>query len=172
MIYPGAVLEVPLPSTAIEEHNCQRFYVVEPGDTLRGIAARLLGDPDRYEDLFALNVGVAQLGERGSVLTDPDLIWPGLRLQLASGEANPPEPSAVQSDEGASATATPRPAPALVVAPLPNLRTSATRHRPSSHTVDFWCTSVSGWPNADSVFASLLPRFPRSFFRCDAMRVW
>ena len=38
MIYPGAVLEVPLPSSAIEEHNGQRFYVVEPGDTLWSIA--------------------------------------------------------------------------------------------------------------------------------------
>ena len=65
VIHPGDVLTIPLPSIAIEEQDGLRFYVVEPGDTLSGIAACVLGDPAWFPEIFALNVGVARLGERG-----------------------------------------------------------------------------------------------------------
>ena len=50
------MLDVPLPVARIEVNGDGRYFVVERGDTLRGIAARLLGDEERYRDLFELNV--------------------------------------------------------------------------------------------------------------------
>jgi len=49
-------------------HEDGRYYVVQRGDTLRGIAARLLGDEERYRELFELNVGTARVGDHGTVL--------------------------------------------------------------------------------------------------------
>ena len=63
----GWVLHVPLPSTAVEEVDGQVYYTVERGDTLSGIAARLLGNESRWPDIFALNKGVARL-DGGPVL--------------------------------------------------------------------------------------------------------
>ena len=57
-----------------------RFYVVQVGDTLWGIAAHNLGDPERWPAIFDLNVGRPQ--PDGRSLTTPDLIYPGWRLQL------------------------------------------------------------------------------------------
>ncbi len=65
-------------------HEDGRYYVVQRGDTLRGIAARLLGDEERYSDLFELNVATARLGDHGAVLRNPDVIWPDLRLLLSA----------------------------------------------------------------------------------------
>src|SRR5205807_7711268 len=49
LIYPGWELAVPL---AIEDTDGSHGYVVRPGDTLRGIAARLFGDEEQYGELF------------------------------------------------------------------------------------------------------------------------
>jgi nucleoid-associated protein YgaU len=57
LIYPDWVLDVPLPSVVIEEHDGARWYVVRRGDTMRGIASHVLGDEARYRELFDLNVG-------------------------------------------------------------------------------------------------------------------
>ena len=57
-----------------------RFYVVQVGDTLWGIAAHNLGDPERWPAIYDLNVGRPQ--PDGRSLADPDLIYPGWRLQL------------------------------------------------------------------------------------------
>src|SRR5690606_14477744 len=78
VIRPGWVLLIPPPSRAVEQVEGQTAYVVEPGDTLRGIAARFLGDEARWPEIFDLNQGAARVD--GYVLTDPDLIWPRLRL--------------------------------------------------------------------------------------------
>jgi hypothetical protein len=39
-----------LPAARIEVHEDGRYYVVQRGDTLRGIAARLLGDESVIEN--------------------------------------------------------------------------------------------------------------------------
>src|SRR5262249_10687314 len=82
LIFPGWVLDVPEPASAIVEEDGHAYYVVHRGDTLSGIAAELLGDETRYPELFDLNVGVARLDDRGPVFADANLIGPGLRLQL------------------------------------------------------------------------------------------
>jgi len=55
-------------------------YVVKPGDTLWRIAARTLGDPFRWKDVWRTNAGRKMAD--GSRFVDPDLIRPGWRLRL------------------------------------------------------------------------------------------
>ena len=98
VILPGWVLLVPMPSATVEEVDGNRYYGVEAGDSLSGIAARLLGAETRWPEIFELNRGVARL-EDGRVLQDPELIWPGLRLRLP-----------LLADEDAEATQTAVPA--------------------------------------------------------------
>lgn len=81
VIQPGWVLVVPSPRKGTKSEGEQSFYVVKEGDTLRGIAARLLGDENRWPEIYDVNRGTARLSD-GRVLTDPDLIWPGLRMRL------------------------------------------------------------------------------------------
>jgi len=80
VIQPGWILRVPLPNQAVEEKAGKAYYVVGEGDTLRGIAARLLGSEDRWTLLFDVNRDKARID--GHVLTDPDLIWPGLPVRV------------------------------------------------------------------------------------------
>jgi len=93
VIQSGWILRVPRPNLVVEESGGHTYYVVEEGDTLRGIAARFLGSEDSWTVLFDLNREKARLD--GHVLTDPDLIWPGLPLQVplpstaASGRHSP-----------------------------------------------------------------------------------
>jgi nucleoid-associated protein YgaU/DNA-binding SARP family transcriptional activator len=83
VIRPGWPLEVPAPApvACAEEPGGELVYTVVAGDSLSGIAERYLGDRECWRGLYALNRGVARLGD-GRTLTDPDLIWPGLRLRL------------------------------------------------------------------------------------------
>ena len=86
VIYPGWVLIVPpLTPTPGQEET---VYVVQPGDSLRSIAARLLGDETRWPEIFTLNHGTAKLPD-GRTLTDPDLIWPGLTLKMPQRSVSP-----------------------------------------------------------------------------------
>ena len=70
-----------------------RYHVVQVGDTLWGIATQYLGDPERWPAIFDLNVGRPQ--PDGRTLVDPDLIYPGWRLELPGSqpaEALDPQP--------------------------------------------------------------------------------
>ena len=78
-------------------------YVVQPGDTLWDLAARHLGNPLRYHELFALNRGISEAD--GHILVDPNLIYPGMKLQFpadvtgipTSGVTAAPAPQATGS---------------------------------------------------------------------------
>ena len=61
-----------------------QVYVVQPGDTLWGIADQHLGDPERWTAIFDLNAGVPQ--PDGRTLVDPDLIYPGWKLELPGSQ--------------------------------------------------------------------------------------
>ncbi|MFY1656107.1 BTAD domain-containing putative transcriptional regulator [Micromonospora sp. WMMD1274] len=56
-------------------------YTVRRGDSLCEIAARTLGDADRWPEIFALNRG-ARFPHVGGALRSPDLIYPGWVLRL------------------------------------------------------------------------------------------
>lgn len=83
----AVVPQVPAPSVALAAAQSppDQVYVVQPGDSLWGIAAMCLGDPDRWKAIFALNAGVPQ--PDGRTLVDPDLIYPGWRLDLPGDQA-------------------------------------------------------------------------------------
>ena len=71
----------------------REVYKVAEGDNLWDIAARRLGDGERWHEIFALNRGRPQPG--GGSLTDPSLIYPGWILLLpapASGHAHTSAP--------------------------------------------------------------------------------
>lgn len=121
VIQPGWVLVIPPPRAAADPPAGSNVYVVRPGDTLRGIAARLLGSEARWPEPFARNRGIARL-PAGRVLSEPDVIWPGLRLHLPAPDAPPdqPAPSPAAPPIGQPlAPATPPAAPAPPVAPTP-----------------------------------------------------
>ncbi|MDR1326241.1 MAG: LysM peptidoglycan-binding domain-containing protein [Treponema sp.] len=77
-------------------------YVVQSGDSLRGIADRLYGVASRWRDIYALNQDLIQ---------NPDFILPNMVLRLPVSESQ--QPPAMLSDpySGQSLVAATRPAP-------------------------------------------------------------
>ncbi|MFF7764163.1 LysM peptidoglycan-binding domain-containing protein [Streptomyces griseorubiginosus] len=70
---------------------------VAPGDSLWSIAGNEYGDPTAWRDIYQANQGEAQPG--GRHFDDPDLIFPGQRLDLPDTSANaeaPTEPDTAQ----------------------------------------------------------------------------
>ena len=90
VIQPGWELVVPPPSVATEQIDGEQWYTVESGDTLSGIAARLLRDEARWQELFEANRG-ARSPDGAHTLANANLIWPGLRLRLPLVSAEPSE---------------------------------------------------------------------------------
>lgn len=77
-----------------------RTYVVEPGDTLSGIAESELGDANRWPQIFALN---------RARITDPDLIFPGQVLALPDRDSTDPVPQIPCVVAGDTLSASPAP---------------------------------------------------------------
>jgi nucleoid-associated protein YgaU len=115
VIIPGWGLEIPGEGSPPDAAEPAATYEVVRGDTLSGISGRFFGDPARWTEVFALNRGAARLAD-GRVLTNPDLIWPGLRPRLPAPADQPrpagadpaPETPAVAAPEGAPAEAVER----------------------------------------------------------------
>jgi DNA-binding SARP family transcriptional activator len=70
-----------------QAHRHAHTHTVVEGDDLWDIAARFLGDGERWHEIYALNAGKLQPG--GGSLTDPDLIYPGWVLLLPAGSTGP-----------------------------------------------------------------------------------
>lgn len=91
-IDPGLVLRLPSDAPAIEETDGkphpEETYVVEPGDTLWGIADEKLDAGERYPEVFEASRGTVQAD--GQRLTDPDLIRPGWELTVPGNSAEAP----------------------------------------------------------------------------------
>jgi nucleoid-associated protein YgaU len=77
---PGAVPA----DQAGEKKALPKTVTVKPGDTLSDIAEELLGDADRYPEIFAANKDKPQ--SSGVTLTDPNSIEPGWTLAIPGGE--------------------------------------------------------------------------------------
>ena len=97
-LLPGTVLTIPDPVAHV---------VVRAGDTLSGIAADRLGDPERWPEVHALNA------ER---IADPDLIHPGWVLDLPTPDTSAPAlaPAPVDAAEPTQPEADPAPEPTPV----------------------------------------------------------
>ncbi len=154
---PGQLLLVPPAATTVAAPEEQFVYTVARGDTLRAIAARFLGDEMRWPEIFALNRDVAALPD-GRTLTDPDLIWPGLRLTIPAGPpAASPAPGVVSPAPPValpSAPPSPSPSPSPSPTPLPVVGT------PSASTptvVPTATTTPSPAPAATPAPASPVP---------------
>jgi nucleoid-associated protein YgaU/transposase len=118
-IRPGWVLTLPRPTQVVYEQDGERWYVVQPGDTLSSIAARLMGSASRWPELYALN------SER---IAAPSRISVGVQLQLpdsqpaiapaqagkddgAVAEAGHPQPDGTAPQQDAMGEASPNSAP-------------------------------------------------------------
>jgi DNA-binding SARP family transcriptional activator len=120
VIQPGWILDVPEPTTWLEFVDGASWYTVRRGDTLSAIAARTLGDGERWAELYELNRATARLPD-GRALDDPNLIWPGLRLRLPDQDGRtvvePPAPVTAATEPVLVAAAAS--APPLSEPPLP-----------------------------------------------------
>lgn len=110
LIYAGTVLLLPArvapPALVTSPHT----YTVRPGDTLSSIAARELGDAERYPEIFEASKNTVQ--PDGRRVTDPDVIDVGQLLTIPGSAA----PVAATTD-AAPVTA----APALGTEPTPTV---------------------------------------------------
>ena len=91
VIDPGWTLKVPTEPVA-HLSTTTLNHIAQPGDTLSGLAHSYLGDSDRWPELFAATLGLAQ--PDGQQLTDPDLIGEGWTIRIP---ADPPDPAATDS---------------------------------------------------------------------------
>jgi DNA-binding SARP family transcriptional activator len=114
LIRVGWVLRIPLPAQNLSIDGDTVSYRVRRGDHLWDIAERLLGDGFRWVEIWEQNRGRELSG--GRLFTNPDLLEPGLLLELPiaiSGVAQPESPAAgldpIPTDTATAATASPGP---------------------------------------------------------------
>lgn len=86
---PGWVLQMPPDARDLPQPQMPTGHsvTVVPGDTLSAIAARELGDPNRWRELADLNSGRTQ--PDGRALRDPNQLMPGWQLVLPTETAPP-----------------------------------------------------------------------------------
>ena len=87
---PGQAIASPAshrPAASHQPAAAAPTYTVRRGDSLCEIAARTLGDADRWPEIFALNRG-ARFPHVGGALRNPDLIYPGWVLRLPADANN------------------------------------------------------------------------------------
>ncbi|MFJ3973238.1 hypothetical protein ACIPYR_34495 [Streptomyces parvus] len=132
-----------------------KVYTVTSGDNLSKIAGQELGDADAYPAIFELNKGEPQPG--GGTFTNPDLLYPGQKLDLPAQAQEPgadrdergpdeaaepdTEPPAAQPEENTppgSDEAAPPPAPAQTppVAEAPSATPEAEKPEPEPEKPD------------------------------------
>ncbi|MFC0504982.1 BTAD domain-containing putative transcriptional regulator [Micromonospora costi] len=112
-------------------------YTVRRGDSLCRIAARTLGDPDRWPEIYALNRGT-HFPHVGGTLRDPNLIYPGWELELPTDPAPSDAPRPAPPQRNHDAPTEPGPQPSV----------------PSTHPSPSGDTSSAATPSTDRAAAS------------------
>ncbi|WP_435209082.1 BTAD domain-containing putative transcriptional regulator [Micromonospora sp. bgisy143] len=120
---------------------------VVAGDSLWDLAAKHLGDPERWREIYTLNRGHKQAN--GYALTDPDEIHVGWTLALPARESTPapalPDPTAptpgspdvaTPGTTGPAPTEPPAPPASAVPAPEPTTTSTPRPHDPAPSTPD------------------------------------
>lgn len=75
--HPAPPTKAPLPQpVASTEPPATRVYTVRPGDSLSGIALRIMGSADRWQQLYEFN---------RNAIDDPDTIQVGTVLKVPTG---------------------------------------------------------------------------------------
>ena len=80
LIYAGTVLLLPARAAPSAPVTTTHTYTVQAGDTLSSIAARELGDAERYPEIFEASKNTVQ--PDGRQVTDPDVIDVGQLLTI------------------------------------------------------------------------------------------
>jgi nucleoid-associated protein YgaU len=129
---PADVLILPDPPSATGQPDSagtaqpprgQVTYVVQDGDTLWGIAGKILGDPTRWPEIWELNRGA--VAPDGHVFRNPSLIWRNLELEVEVDQPEESEPAAdatppeTIAEPTPSATPSPSPEEPTVAPPTP-----------------------------------------------------
>ncbi len=139
-IWAGMVLRIPASAEPIATAPAAgtTSYTVKKGDTLSGIAQRLLGNPDRYPEIFEASRTITQPG--GYHLTNPDQIDIGWTLSIPSAQAETPVQPTQSSTNGTgtstgSSPATTSPPPTVTPPPgtsVPPTATASPTTRPTA----------------------------------------
>ncbi|HEY9899927.1 MAG TPA: N-acetylmuramoyl-L-alanine amidase [Pantanalinema sp.] len=108
----GIGMALRMPGGAKPTTTVQGTYTVKDGDTLYGIAKRLLGDGTRWPELYELNK---------DKIKDPNVIYPGMVLRLSAESAKPEAPK--QETKPAPQKPEPPKAPDLSANPIGKLPT-------------------------------------------------
>lgn len=90
LIYPGEVLVLPGAPQTMSELEA-KDVVVQPGDTLSGLAAEHLGDGSQWPAIYWASAQIEQVD--GDRLSDPDLIEVGWHLRIPEGSDTPARPA-------------------------------------------------------------------------------
>ncbi|MEU1812778.1 BTAD domain-containing putative transcriptional regulator [Micromonospora aurantiaca (nom. illeg.)] len=141
-------------------------YTVRRGDSLCQIAARTLGDADRWTEIYALNRGT-RFPRVGGTLINPNLIYPGWALELPDDAiptpgtrphtrapdghrpSKPPHPAPVPVPRTPTAPATPSGAPSASQPSItPSISPTTRPATPSAtaHTAPSTADSIPGRP--------------------------
>lgn len=114
----GWVLKIPAAHDTTNQTT--ETYVIEHGDTLEDLAAKHLGDPNRWPEIFKASSGITQ--PDGRHLTNPDLILPGYTVHI---------PQQRTADPATPHQSTSRPH-AATTDPVPNNTAPATPAEPAT----------------------------------------
>ena len=126
LIYAGTVLLLPAPVARPAPVTTTHTYTVRPGDTLSSIAARELGDAERYPEIFEASKSTVQ--PDGRQVTDPDMIDVGQVLAIP-GTVVPVAAAADPAPIAATLEHETEPAPTAVV-PEPSQVPTSTYQAP------------------------------------------
>ena len=79
-IHPGTILRLPTDTEVTQQSLAEDGVVVEKGDTLSALAQEHLDDAAQWPTIYRASHDIDQPG--GRHLSDPDLIYPGWRLDI------------------------------------------------------------------------------------------